>query len=255
MPLLQRLEAFGEGVVSRLAQVLASRAVSFSSTSPTPTVFGTIFSNTALLMMASTFDMAGYAGRRQRESPDGSDQRPSCYRPVVVALSILEPVAKADAPILRNLFELYAHDFSEHVPLELKASGRFEVDPGGRWWTDDAHFPYFIRCNGGRLAGFALVRRGSRITGASDVMDVAEFFVVRGERRKGIGVVTAHALFDAFPGPWEIRVRHANTPAMSFWSRAVGARVEGQVARTRVTLDGVDWDVLGFESESTAPSR
>ena len=34
-----------------------------------------------------------------------------------------------DAPILRNLGELYAYDFSETVPLELHASGRFEVPP------------------------------------------------------------------------------------------------------------------------------
>lgn len=172
------------------------------------------------------------------------------FRALVMAIPILEPIAKDDAPILRNLFELYAHDFSEHVPLELKQSGRFEVDPGERWWTDEAHFPYFIRCDGGRLAGFALVRRGSRVTGASDVMDVAEFFVVRGERRKGIGVAVAHALFEAFPGPWEIRVRHANAPALRFWSRAVDARPERPVASTRVTLDGIDWHVLRFESQA-----
>jgi predicted acetyltransferase len=136
-------------------------------------------------------------------------------------------------------------------------SGRFEVDPGDRWWTDEAHFPYFIRCAGGRLAGFALVRRGSRITGARDVMDVAEFFVVRGERRTGIGIAIAHALFDAFPGPWEIRVRRANAPALRFWSRAVGAVVEEEeaVATTRVTRDGVEWEVLRFESKATDHAR
>src|SRR4051812_27814872 len=98
---------------------------------------------------------------------------------------LLEPIAKAQSEVLQNLFELYAHDFSEHVPLDLKPTGRFEIDVGDRWWTE-GHYPFFIRCDQ-QLCGFALVRRGSLVTGATDVMDVAEFFVVRGVRRRKVG--------------------------------------------------------------------
>lgn len=83
-------------------------------------------------------------------------------------------------------------------------------------------------------------------------MDVAEFFVVRAERRKGIGAAVAHALFELFPGPWEIRVRRANAPALRFWSRVVGAVGHGPVAKTRVTLEEIEWDVLRFNSTTIA---
>ena len=92
---------------------------------------------------------------------------------------VLEPCAQEQAPTLRNLFELYAYDFSEVVPLELNSDGRFDVGVGEHWWSSEDHFPFLIR-HDHKLCGFALVRKGSRLTGASDVMDVAEFFVVRG---------------------------------------------------------------------------
>jgi len=162
---------------------------------------------------------------------------------------ILDPIAKDQAPILHNLLELYAHDFSEHVPLDLKANGRFDVDLGDRWWTDGDHFPFFVRWNG-RLAGFALVRRGSRLTGASDVMDVAEFFVVRGARGKKVGTRAAHAVFAAFPGRWEIRVRRTNLPATKFWACALEKWLGRPVASVPASSGGVDWDVFRIE-----PSR
>ena len=163
----------------------------------------------------------------------------------------LEPIAQEQAPILRNLFELYVHDFSEFVPLDLKAGGRFDVAIGEQWWTRADHFPFFIRWHG-KLCGFALVRRGSRLNaGASDPMDVAEFFVIRGARGKGVGSSAAHALFTAFPGRWEIRVRRVNVAALKFWSRAVETWLGSAVESRPFSSDGVDWDVLTIHVPAT----
>src|SRR5688572_3678409 len=132
----------------------------------------------------------------------------------------LEPVTLEGASTLCNLFELYAYDFSEHVPLRIKASGRFELALGAAWWTREDHFAYFIML-GADLAGFALLRRGSRVSHAPEVMDVAEFFVLRGARRRGVGSRAAHALFQTFRGAWEVRVRRTNVAALRFWSASV----------------------------------
>lgn len=163
------------------------------------------------------------------------------------ATVVLEPITRDSASILHNLFELYAHDFSEHMPLQIKASGRFEITPGDVWWTREDHFPYLIKRRG-QLAGFALARKGSRVTNASDVMDVAEFFVLRGTRGKGIGRSAAHALFRAFPRAWEIRVRRTNAAAIQFWSRAAETWVGQPVVSSPFSIEGVDWDVLRFET-------
>jgi predicted acetyltransferase len=157
---------------------------------------------------------------------------------------VLEPVARERAAALRNLFELYVHDFSELLPLDLGEDGRFDVAVGDEWWTRGDHFPFFIRCDG-KLAGFALARRGSRVApDDGDTMDVAEFFVVRGARGRGVGAAAARALFAAFPGRWEVRIRRANAAALRFWSRAAEAWAGAPVARGTFSAKGVEWDFL-----------
>lgn len=163
---------------------------------------------------------------------------------------VLEPIVQEQAGVLQNMVELYAHDFSEHVPLDLKPDGRFHVSVGDRWWTTEGHHPFFIRC-AEKLVGFVLVRKGSRITGADDVMDVAELFVVRGARKKKVGMQVAHALFEAFPSRWEMRVRRSNVAALRFWSRTAKAWSGTEPSSTPVLVDGVDWDVLRIDSSVT----
>ena len=166
---------------------------------------------------------------------------------VIEPLVVLEPVALEQAFVLANLFELYVHDFSEQVPLDLKPNGRFDVSVDERWWTSDDHFPFFIRADD-KLCGFALARRGSRVTAATDVMDVAEFFVVRGARAKGVGARAAHALFAAYPGNWEIRVRRTNSAASKFWRKVAERCADAAVTVTAFSSAGVDWEVLRVAS-------
>lgn len=163
------------------------------------------------------------------------------------AAIVLEAITRDTASTLGHLFELYTYDFSEHMPLRIKASGRFELAPSDVWWTRDDHFAYFIKVRG-ELAGFALVRAGSRVTNAPEVMDVAEFFVLRSLRGRGIGRVAAHALFRAFPGTWEVRVRRTNVAAMQFWSKVVESYVRQAVSSSPFSVEGIDWDLLRFVS-------
>jgi predicted acetyltransferase len=156
---------------------------------------------------------------------------------------VLEPVAAAQAFVLANLFELYVHDFSEQVPLALKPNGRFDLPLDDCWWSSGEHFPFFIR-NESNLLGFALVRRGSRVTAAADVMDVAEFFVVRGARGRGVGRSAARALFSAFSGRWQIRVRQSNVAAIAFWQSVAHSWLGEPAPWSVFSAAGVDWQVL-----------
>jgi predicted acetyltransferase len=121
-----------------------------------------------------------------------------------------------------------------------------ELSPGEVWWSREDHLPYFIRWRGD-LAGFALVRRGSRVTQAADVMDVAEFFVLRA-RRAGVGTSAAHALFGLFPRAWEVRVRRTNAAGLSFWSRAIESWTGKPAAVTSMSIDGVEWSMLRLDA-------
>ena len=163
----------------------------------------------------------------------------------------LEAVAPERAAVLANLFELYVHDFSEHVRAPLKPSGRFEVALDDAWWKSADHFPFFV-LHDGELCGFALVRRGSRVTADCDVMDVAEFFIARGWRQQRVGMAAAHALFARFAGRWEVRVRQSNVGARRFWLRSAEVWLGREVALTPFETRGIDWHVLRLDSAGGA---
>ncbi len=135
----------------------------------------------------------------------------------------------AHKPVLANLFELYLHDFSEYTEADVQDDGRYGSPYLDSFWTTPGRFPFLVRV-GGALAGFALVMRGSHLTGDPDVADMDEFFVMRKYRRHGVGEAMARAVFDRFPGRWEVRVMRNNTPAQAFWraiiSRYTGGRFE-----------------------------
>jgi len=157
----------------------------------------------------------------------------------------LVPVDDGTRQVLENLFQLYVHDFSSFVPMDVGDDGRFEVTLADAWWTEDDHHAYLVH-EDGTLRGFALVRRGSRVTDDRAPMDVAELFVVRAGRGRGLGAKVVQTLFDAFPGRWEVRVRNGNAPALAFWTSVVSDEADGEVERLPHSASGVPWTVFRF---------
>jgi len=80
---------------------------------------------------------------------------------------------------------------------------------------------------------------------------MAEFFIVRGYRRQGIGMKVAHEVWRMFPGPWEVRVMQSNRTALSFWQRAIAAFNAQTIHPVRVEGDGLCWHVFAFQSNGS----
>jgi predicted acetyltransferase len=143
-------------------------------------------------------------------------------------------------PVLANLLELYIHDFSEFVDVEPGQDGRFGYPQLAPYWTDANRLPYLIWIDG-RLAGFVLVKR------EGDRWDIAEFFVVRGQRRRGVGMQAAHQLWRKVPGQWQVRVMEGN-PAAEFWTRAIANFTGEEIPYRMVETGSQTWRVFQFES-------
>jgi len=150
----------------------------------------------------------------------------------------LDAASAAERPVLENLFQLYAYDWSELGWTEVGRDGRFADPSLDAYWRDDDRHPFLIRVDG-RLAGFALVAARSRLTGAAGVFDMAEFFVMRKYRRRGIGFAAASAAFRRFTGRWEIRQRDENAAATAFWRRVVARYTDGSYREVR--CDDATW--------------
>jgi predicted acetyltransferase len=164
----------------------------------------------------------------------------------------IEVVAAAakDESVLANLLELYIHDFSEFLSLELGLNGRFGYGNLPLYWRESNRHPFLVLIDG-KLAGFVLVKRGSEVTGNQSVWDMAEFFVVRGHRRRGIGTEVAHQVWRRFRGLWEIRVIEANRSSHHFWERAIAVFVGEPICSVPVQNGDKSWRVFSFESVTT----
>ena len=149
--------------------------------------------------------------------------------------------------VLANLLELYAHDFSELRDLDLGEDGRFGYGTLPLYWTEPGRYPFLVRVDG-RLAGLALVRRGSAVSGEEAVWDMAEFFVVRGYRRRGVGTLVAHEVWRRFPGQWEVRVMQNNDAARRFWEGAISLFTGEESHSVAFEREGNAWVLFSFES-------
>lgn len=161
----------------------------------------------------------------------------------------LQPATREDTELLENLLELYIHDMSEvFTQLEPGPNGRFGYRRLPLYWTEPTmRFAYLIK-TGDRIAGFALVKRDSPVSGDPEVFDVEEYFVLRKHRRSGIGRRAAMLLWHRHPGHWIVRVSEGNAGAAAFWRSVVAEFTDGRATETSAPGELHAWRVLSFRS-------
>ena len=152
---------------------------------------------------------------------------------------------------LANLLELYGHDFSEFCDVEIGPDGRFGYMDLPLYWTEPGRHPFLIRVDG-KLAGLVFVKGESDVSGKQPLWDMAEFFVVRACRRRGIGTQVAHQVWRRFPGPWQVRVMESNASALDFWLRATSTFTGEAIQPVSIEKNGKRWHVFSFESPAVA---
>jgi predicted acetyltransferase len=123
------------------------------------------------------------------------------------------PARLEDKGVVRQLVELYLHDFSEFDDRDVTDHGLFGYRYLDHYWTEPDRHPFLFRVDG-HWAGFAFVR-------TADASSIAEFFVLRKYRRDGVGTAAARAIFQRFPGPWTVEQIANNADARTFWHHAI----------------------------------
>ena len=124
--------------------------------------------------------------------------------------------------LVRQLYELYCHDFSPMTQADLGANGCWTDDDFLLPWPGDRLQIYLARINE-QWAGFAWIARGSYLDLTIEhhyLMD--EFFILRKYRRQGVGEQVAVRLFNSFDGVWEVGEIPENVEAQVFWRLVIG---------------------------------
>lgn len=140
--------------------------------------------------------------------------------------------------ILLNLSQLYQHDmaqFNDFLSGDLPSSnGLYGVLPYfDLYWKEENRFPFLFQ-NDDKPIGFALVNT----IGTTSLVNwnMAEFFIVNGCRRKGLGRQVAKQIIRQFPGMWEIAVIPENKRALSFWESAIKATFPQEIVEPKLQI-------------------
>jgi len=87
-----------------------------------------------------------------------------------------------------------------------------------KYWEDKNSFPFIVRYKN-EIAGFVIV--DSKGSVAEIDFNMADFFVLRKFKNKGLGRYVAHQCFEKFPGEWEVMVIPGNEGAYCFWRSTI----------------------------------
>lgn len=179
--------------------------------------------------------------------------RPMVANGPMVELRVALP---EEAPTLANMLSLYLHDLSPYTGATIGDDGRFAYPRLPQYWTPEGEaegrVPFLVQADG-ELAGFALKAGHSHVGRSVPVSNVAEFFVLRSWRGQGVGGQAARALFDRFPGAWEVAQLRANVRARTFWLGVIDACTHHQYTEHDLGTDQWDGFVQTFRSPVGPP--
>jgi|RhiMetdeSRZDD1v2_1073273.scaffolds.fasta_scaffold365651_2 predicted acetyltransferase len=162
----------------------------------------------------------------------------------------LFPARESQLLLLKNLWQLYSHDFADYLDDPVNEQGLFPYDyDHKRYFEKSGFWPYIARV-GGRIAGFSLVSdRVMQRPGPGRYID--DFFILRQYRRQGVGRSIAFQTFDTYQGYWEVSEIGPNKPAQAFWRQVLKEYTVGRYVETSFTeQDGIEIILQRFDSAS-----
>jgi predicted acetyltransferase len=148
-----------------------------------------------------------------------------------VTVSVRDARAQpADRLWIQSVYRDYLDDLNPGTGLfpALGEIGHREPDQIAHWFGDPNTFPLVI-LKGNEPVGFARVLRASPVPPPRPRTDyrMAEFFITRARRGRGVGRSAVELILNRFAGRWEITEYLRNADAVRFWRRVVGAYTRG----------------------------
>ncbi|MBX3063733.1 MAG: GNAT family N-acetyltransferase [Anaerolineae bacterium] len=151
-----------------------------------------------------------------------------------MSLQLIPADLEQHRELLRNLWDFYLYEYSRFTRYRVSSEGRFpDPDVGYTFFRQPFRHSILLIVDQ-EIAGFAIVdvNIDSHFTGASNVIYMAEFFVLAGFQGLGIGEQAATRLFDQFRGSWEVYEMRDNTNAQHFWRKVIGRYMNGSYTET-----------------------
>lgn len=132
-------------------------------------------------------------------------------------------IESKDKSILQNLFQLYMHDITASLPMDVNEHGLFEYNYIDYYFTEENRYAYLIYVED-KIAGFVLIDDEFMVLEKqkdTPCYDFSEMFILNAYKKKGYGEIAVKQIFDMYKGNWEIRPVPRSEGAKKFWLKVV----------------------------------
>ncbi|ATR83247.1 GNAT family N-acetyltransferase [Pseudomonas sp. FFUP_PS_473] len=118
--------------------------------------------------------------------------------------------------LVRNLYQFYAYESSDWEQEDVELDGRFYIHDEHlqRYWQEPQWSANLLLVDG-FIAGFLLIER-SDLPGI-DALELADLFILKKYRRKGIGRAVAAQMLMSAEHAWLVRYYYQDEAAAAFW--------------------------------------
>ncbi len=130
---------------------------------------------------------------------------------------MLQKITDLNASIFDQLIQTYEEEFASITGKKRNQDGKYPLD-------SDWKFPNegFYWLESSEIVGFCV--KGNN----TEHLDIFEFYVIPAFRGKGIGEKMAFAVFDAYPGKWQVRQIEGADKAREFWRKTIRKYTAGE---------------------------
>lgn len=133
-------------------------------------------------------------------------------------------IESKDKSILQNLFQLYLHDITASLPMDVNEHGLFEYNYLDYYFTEErSRYAYLIYIDN-KIGGFVLIDDDFMVLDKQKNVpcyNLSEMFILNSYKKQGYGEFVAKQIFDMYKGNWEIRPVPRSDGARRFWLRVV----------------------------------
>lgn len=129
---------------------------------------------------------------------------------------MLKLITEKNSTIFESLAQDYEEEFSSITGKSKQPNGKYSVDvewhsPNvGYYWEED-----------GQIMGFVIKDH------ADQHADIGEFYVAPAYRKKRVGRKMAFAIFNEYPGLWQVRQIQGADLAKKFWRAVINEYTSG----------------------------
>ena len=132
-------------------------------------------------------------------------------------------IESKDKSILQNLFQLYMHDITASLPMDVNDHGLFEYNYIDSYFTEENRYAYLIYIDN-KIGGFVLIDDDFMVLDKKNDLpcyNFSEMFILNAYKKKGYGEIIVKQIFDMYKGNWEIKPVPRSEGAKKFWLKVV----------------------------------